>query len=103
MQTGSHGIDADPVLGPRSAAGLIPLVDSVVGCHSLLLGLRYSLGSDKESTCNAGDMETWVLSLGQENPLEKETVIHSCILAWKIPRTEEPGGLQSMGLQKSWT
>ena len=42
--------------------------------------------------------ETWVQSLGQEDPLEKEVVKHSSILAWEIPRTEEPGGLQSMGL-----
>ena len=42
--------------------------------------------------------ETWVQSLGQEDPLEKETVTHSSILAWKIPRTEEPGGLQSQEL-----
>ena len=43
--------------------------------------------------------ETWVLSLGQENPLEKEVATHSSILSWKIPWTEEPGGLQSMVLQ----
>ena len=43
--------------------------------------------------------ETWVLSLGQEDPLEKEMTAHSSILAWKIPWTEEPGGLQSMGSQ----
>ena len=41
--------------------------------------------------------ETWVQSLGREDPLEKEMATHSSILAWKIPRTEEPGGLQSMG------
>ena len=40
---------------------------------------------------------------GPRKSLEKETAIHSCILAWEIPWTEEPGGLQSMGLQKSWT
>ena len=58
----------------------------------------------KESTCNAGDVqETQVPSLGQEDPLEKEMATHSSILAWKIPGTEEPGVLQSMGLQKSWT
>ena len=58
----------------------------------------------KESTCNAGDVqETQVPSLGQEDPLEKEMATHSSILAWKIPWTEEPGVLQSMGLQKSWT
>ena len=43
--------------------------------------------------------ETRVQSLDQENPLEKEMATHSCILAWRIPWTEEPGGLQSMGLQ----
>ena len=44
--------------------------------------------------------ETRVL-LGQEDPLEKEMVTHSSILAWRIPRTEEPGGLQSMGSQRT--
>ena len=47
--------------------------------------------------------ETWVRSQGWEDPLEKEMATHSSILAWKIPWTEEPGGLQSMGSQKSWT
>ena len=37
--------------------------------------------------------ETWVQALGQEDPLEKEMITHSSILAWEIPRTEEPGGL----------
>ena len=44
--------------------------------------------------------ETWVRSLGWEDPLEKEIATHSSILAWKIPWTEEPGRLQSMGLQR---
>ena len=45
--------------------------------------------------------ETRVQSLGQEDPLEEEGMVtHSSILAWRIPRTEEPGGLQSTGLQK---
>ena len=43
--------------------------------------------------------ETWVQSLGQEDPLVKEMATHSYILAWRIPQTEEPGGLQSIGLQ----
>ena len=47
--------------------------------------------------------ETWVQSLGQEDPLEKKMASHSSILAWEIPWTEEPGGLQSMGSQKCWT
>ena len=45
--------------------------------------------------------ETWVWSLRQEDPLEKEMATHSSILAWEIPWTEEPDGLQSVGLQKS--
>ena len=44
--------------------------------------------------------ETWVQFLGQEDPLEKEMATHSSILAWKIPWTEKPGGLQSVGLQR---
>ena len=47
--------------------------------------------------------ETWVQSPGWEDPLDKEMATHSSILAWKISRTEEPGGLQSMGSQKSGT
>ena len=58
-------------------------------------------GSDsKESAC---DEDTWVLSLGREDPSEKGMATHSSILAWRIPWTEEPGGLQSMGLQKTQT
>ena len=44
--------------------------------------------------------QTWVRFLGQEDPLEKEMATHSSILAWRIPWTEEPGGLQSMGSQR---
>ena len=44
--------------------------------------------------------ETWVRSLGREDPLEKEMAIHSRTIAWKIPWTEEPGRLQSMGSQR---
>ena len=44
--------------------------------------------------------ETWVGFLGQEDPLEEGMITHSSILAWKIPWTEEPGGLQSLGLQR---
>ena len=45
--------------------------------------------------------ETWVQFLGWEDPLEKEMATHSSILAWRIPWTEEPGRLQSMGSQES--
>ena len=44
--------------------------------------------------------ETQVGSLGREDPLEKGMATHSCILAWRIPQTEKPGGLQSTGLQR---
>ena len=44
--------------------------------------------------------ETWVQSLDWEDPLEKEMATHPSILAWKIPWTEDPDGLQSMGLQR---
>jgi len=46
--------------------------------------------------------ETWIQSLGWEDPLEEGMATHFSILAWRIPWTEEPGGLQSVGLQ-SWT
>ena len=45
-------------------------------------------------------LETWAQSLGQEDPLEGEMATHSSILAWRIPQTEDPGRLQSMGLQE---
>ena len=59
--------------------------------------------------CNVGQRlkhlppmwETWVRSLGQEDPLEKDMVTHSSILAWRIPWTEKPGRLQSMGSQRA--
>ena len=54
----------------------------------------------KNPPTNAGDAGRF---LGQEDSLEKEMVTHSSILAWEIPWTEIPGGLQSMGSQKSWT
>ena len=44
-------------------------------------------------TLTAGDTEMWVRFLGQEDPLEEDVAIHSSILAWEIPWTEEPGGL----------
>ena len=44
--------------------------------------------------------ETWLRSLVQEDPLEEEMATHSSILAWRVPWTEEPGGLQSTGLQR---
>ena len=73
---------------------------------SLLLNLSISFQgllwwlSGKESTCQCKRQEMQVRSLGQKDPLEKEMVTHSSILAWKIPQTEDPGGLQSMGSRR---
>ena len=50
--------------------------------------------------CLSAMQDPWVGSLGWEDPLEKEMAAHSSTLAWKIPRMEEPGRLQSMGLQR---
>ena len=59
--------------------------------------LGFPGGSDGDkSTCNTGDLGSIP---GLEDPLEKGTTIHSSILAWRIPWTEDPGRLQSMGLQ----
>ena len=59
--------------------------------------MGFPSGSDsKESACTG----TWVQSLCREDPLEKGTAAHSSILAWRIPWTEEPGGLQSMRSQR---
>ena len=66
----------------------------LLSCDSLLSG------SVVKNTPAMQEMR--VQSLGQEDPLEKEMAIHSSILAWEIPRTEEPGGLQSTVSQKSW-
>ena len=60
------------------------------------IGLPCS-ANGKESACSAGDR---VRSLGWEDPLEKVMAIHSSILAWRIPWTEKPGGLQSVGSQR---
>ena len=54
----------------------------------------------KNSLAIQETLETWAGSLGLEDPLDKETTILSIILAWRIPWTGEPGGLQAMGLQR---
>ena len=61
--------------------------------------MEFPGGSDgKDSACNAGDLG--LIPGSGRFPPEEETATHSSILAWKIPWTEEPGGLQSMGLQR---
>ena len=57
----------------------------------------------KTPPANPGDIRDWVRSLSQEDPLEEGMATHSSILAWRIPWTKEPGGLQSMGPQREDT
>ena len=54
----------------------------------------------KNLPANAGDIETWVQALGEADPLEEGMAAHASILAWRIPWTEEPDGLQSVGSQR---
>ena len=63
------------------------------------MGLPRQL-SGKKSIANAGDPRDAGLTLAWEDPLEKEMATHSSVLAWKIPRTEEPSRLQSIELQR---
>ena len=75
----------------------------VKGCHlTLLKHNKKNKASLVAQTvkCLPAMWETWVQSLGQEDVLEKEMATHSSTLAWKIPWTEEPGRLQSMGSQR---
>ena len=53
--------------------------------------------SGKEPVASAGDIRDWIALLGGEDPLEESMATHSSITAWRIPRIEEPGGLQPMG------
>ena len=66
-------------------------------------GSRASLVTDSVIKNLAAMQETQVLSLGWEDPLEKEMATHSSTLAWEISWAEEPDGLQPKGSQKSWT
>ena len=81
-----------------------------MGCDNTILSRHIGKGtvswgfsgcaSDKEPTANAGGIETSVRYLGQEDPLKEGMATHSSILTWRIPWTEEPGGLQSIGSQR---
>ena len=64
----------------------------LAACGKSLIINRASSSAGKESACSVGD-------LGWEDPLEEGMATHPSILAWKVPWTEEPGGLQSMGSQ----
>ena len=66
----------------------------------ILLGGFPNVSVGKESSCNAGEQETWVHSLSWEAALEEGMAAYSSVLPWRISWTEEPGGLQSMGSQR---
>ena len=70
-----------------------------IGFTQLANTIAYSLVAQRLK-CLPAMQETWVQSLCWEDPLEKGKATHSCILAWRIPWTEELGGLESMGLQR---
>ena len=80
------------VTQPRSVISVLPTT-------VLLLGLPDGVVV-KNPSAMLETQETWVRSLGQEDPLEEEMVTHFSILAWVIPWIEEPGRLQSMGSQR---
>ena len=78
------------------------ILSKVVPCRlpsCFMLFSRASLVAQRLK-CLPAMQETWVQSLGWEDPLEKEMATHSRILAWRIPWMEEPGGLQSTGSQR---
>ena len=68
-----------------------------------VIGLHAHINNIPDYRNLSAMQETWVQFLGREEPLEKEMATHSSILAWRIPWTEEPGRLQSMGSQESDT
>ena len=81
----------------------IQIVDprSKAKCKGTLKNIYNEVNTLAQSVKNLPAVqETWVQSLGWEDTLEKEMATHYSILAWKISRTQEPGGLQSMGLQR---
>ena len=84
---------------PRGAQGVIFL--KFHSYYTILKIVHFPSGSAVKNP--PAIQETWAQSLGQEDHLEKEMATNSSILAWRIPRTEEPGGVWSFGLQKSWT
>ena len=84
-------------------------IQNAVQCHRAIYDKRkrattQTLGFPggtvgKEPACQCRRHETWVPSLGQEDPPEEGMATHSSVVAWRIPWTEEPGGLQAMGPQ----
>ena len=98
---------------PRDFPGQSPAVDCLfipqichfrlqyTKCYNLYMGFLGILMAQTVKNLPA-TRETWVWPLDWEDPLEKSMATHSCVLAWRIPWTEEPGGLQSTGSQRVW-
>ena len=84
-------------LQAANAGGLASILGQGIKSHMLQLK---TWCSQKKKKNPPAMQETWVLSLDWEDPLEKGMAAHSSILAWQIPWTEEPGGLQSMGSRR---
>ena len=77
------------------------LVESIgISVYNIMLSANQDFPGGSEDKASACNVETRVRSLGWEDPLEKEMSTHSSILVWRIPWTEEPGGLQSTGSQR---
>ena len=94
-----------PQAAPLTSAAAVPPMGShstsCIPLFSFLKSLYIGVCSVAQMVKNLPAMqETCVWSMGWEDPLEKEMAAHSCILAWRIPWTEKPGGLQSMGSQR---
>ena len=75
-------------------------INQLAQCLNITCTQYYPVAQTVESACNAGDLSSIPK---REDPLENEMATHSSILAWKIPWLEEPGRLQSMGLQRVGT
>ena len=103
----SYKVSDTPILSPaipfleNKGAKNIYLQKNQKTCTGIFIGALSTASLVAQMAKNPPAMrETWVQSLGWEDPLEKGTATHSSILAWRIPWTEEPGRLQSMGSQR---
>ena len=95
--TGRHSLGHCPI--PVSVDSIM-LVSSYVWLYFIIGKTLHSVGFPGGSKNLPAMWQTWVQSLGWEDPLEKEIATHFSILPWKIPWTEEPGRLPSMGSQR---